>query len=292
MPNFSKETWLTLNRATKRTAWGAQSIVTIDNMPIDVAISNDIDLWNDAISWLNRETINELLRRIPEEVLWDSRFDTGITGNPRPVAPEQADIIQSSPPNNMGFFVSDHVFSLRREAPEITVTPENERRTEEEMVSMRDLSLYYNGTINYADGKLCKIIGHTEKGMICRPVNGGKSFVTKDLKPFNNVVTGFVNTPTGCVSCFRKPTRTAKEGINTESMDIGMGIAPWDNYPEEFMDMINNKYPSKEEAVEIAKRDGINVAISKFKYYDISRNSFVNVLNKYGKQERKRYELD
>ena len=182
--------------------------------------------------------------------------------------------------------------SRRRRTFEYFVPDGAPERAEEEMVNMRDLSLYYNGTINYADGKLCKIIGHTEKGMICRPVNGGKSFVTKDLKPFNNVVTGFVNTPTGCVSCFRKPTRTAKEGINTESMDIEMGIAPWDNYPEEFMEMINNKYPSKEEAVEIAKRDGINVAISKFKYYDILSNKFVNVLNKRGKQERKRYELD
>ena len=258
MTNFSKETWITLSNTTKRTAWNHPSLVTIDNMPIDEAISNDVELLNDAANWLNHNVFRELLRQAP----WDVNLSWG-----------------------------DWIIN-REEAPEITVTPESERRAEEEMVNMRDLSLYYNGTINYADGKLCKIIGYTEKGMICRPVNGGKSFVTKDLKPFNNVVTGFVNTPTGCVSCFRKPTRTAKEGINTESMDIGMGIAPWDNYPEEFMDMINNKYPSKEEAVEIAKRDGINVAISKFKYYDILSNKFVNVLNKRGKQERKRYELD
>ena len=275
MTNFSKETWLTLSNTTKRTAWNHPCLVTIDNMPIDEAISNDVELLNDAANWLNHNVFRELLRQSPEEVLWREEISRS-----RTVAPEQSNIVQPPPP------------SLREETPEITVTPESERRAEEEMVNMRDLSLYYNGTINYADGKLCKIIGHTEKGMICRPVNGGKSFVTKDLKPFNNVVTGFVNTPTGCVSCFRKPTRTAKEGINTESMDIGMGIAPWDNYPEEFMDMINNKYPSKEEAVEIAKRDGINVAISKFKYYDVLSNKFVNVLNKRDKQERKRYELD
>lgn len=263
MTDFSKESWLTLNNSTKRTAWNHASLVTIDNMPIDEAISNDVELFNDAINWLNRDAINELLRKAPEEVFWDSRLEYRAEGS---------------------FWASE---LIRRSG-----APRRERRSEEEMVSMRDLSLYYNGTINYADGKLCKIIGHTEKGMICRPVKGGKSFVTKDLKPFNNVVTGFVNTPTGCVSCFRKPTRTAKEGINTESMVIGIGIAPWDNYPEEFMDMINNKYPSKEEAVEIAKRDGINVAISKFKYYDILSNKFVNVLNKRGKQERKRYELD
>ena len=292
MPNFSKESWLNLAPSAKSIAWNHQSTVTIDNMPLDEALSNDIDLLNDTVNWLSEAAINELLRQAPEEFFWDSRFsitNTIIRRRRRPVAPEQANITRASLPSNMGFFISD---SLGEERQEITVTPENERRTEEEMVSMRDLSLYYNGTINYADGKLCKIIGHTEKGMICRPVNGGKSFVTKDLKPFNNVVTGLVNTPTGCVSCFRKPTRTAKEGINTESMDIGMGIAPWDNYPEEFMDMINDKYPSKEEAIEIAKRDGINVAISKFKYYDFSRNRFINVLNKYGKQERKRYELD
>ena len=291
MPNFSRESWLNLEPSTKRTAWNHQSLVTIDNIPLDEAISNDIVLLNDTVNWLNGDEINELLRQVPEELFWDSRFSITniILRRRRQVAPEQVDLIQPSPPNNMGFFIPDTVVGGMQE---ITVTPESERRTEEEMVSMRDLSLYYNGTINYADGKLCKIIGHTEKGMICRPVNGGKSFVTKDLKPFNNVVTGLVNTPTGCVSCFRKPTRTAKEGINTESMDIGMGIAPWDNYPEEFMDMINDKYPSKEEAVEIAKRDGINVAISKFKYYDILRNKFVNVLDKRGKQERKRYELD
>lgn len=287
MTNFSKETWLTLSNITKRVTWNNPSLVTIDNMPIDEAISNDVELLNDAANWLNHNVFRELLRQAPEEVLWDVNLSWGDwiinreeTSRSRTVAPEQANIVQPPPP------------SLREEAPEIIVTPESERRAEEEMVSMRDLSLYYNGTINYADGKLCKIIGHTEKGMICRPVNGGKSFVTKDLKPFNNVVTGLVNTPTGCVSCFRKPARTAKEGINTESTDIGMGIAPWDNYPEEFMDMINNKYPSKEEAVEIAKRDGINVAISKFKYYDVLSNKFVNVLNKRGKQERKRYELD
>ena len=249
--NISRQQWLTETTEYKIIAWGHESDVTIDGVPLGEAIASDTELLEDACRWMGTSDISMLISR---------RRRT------------------------FEYFVPDNIIGgmITRGAPERA----------DEMVSMNDLKLYYNGTINYADGKLCKIIGHTEKGMICRPVNGGKSFVTKDLKPFNNVVTGLVNTPTGCVSCFRKPTRTAKEGINIESMDIGMGIAPWDNYPEEFMDMINNKYPSKEEAVEIAKRDGINVAISKFKYYDVLSNKFVNVLNKRGKQERKRYELD
>ena len=249
--NISRQQWLTETTEYKIIAWGHESDVTIDGVPLGEAIASDTELLEDACRWMETSDISMLISR---------RRRT------------------------FEYFVPDNIIGgmITRGAPERA----------DEMVSMNDLKLYYNGTINYADGKLCKIIGHTEKGMICRPVNGGKSFVTKDLKPFNNVVTGLVNTPTGCVSCFRKPTRTAKEGINIESMDIGMGIAPWDNYPEEFMDMINNKYPSKEEAVEIAKRDGINVAISKFKYYDVLSNKFVNVLNKRGKQERKRYELD
>lgn len=260
--NIAENRWLLAENPFKRSAWNQRNLVTIDNIPLEEAIYKNTEFMIDAVAWMPPEDYRRL------------------RGMRRTWLNQQA----------YNWLISDE--AIPSGLQEITGTPESERRAEEEMVSMRDLSLYYNGTINYADGKLCKIIGHTEKGMICRPVNGGKSFVTKDLKPFNNVVTGFVNTPTGCVSCFRKPTRTAKEGINTESMDIGMGIAPWDNYPEEFMDMINNKYPSKEEAVEIAKRDGINVAISKFKYYDVLSNKFVNVLNKRGKQERKRYELD
>lgn len=260
--NIAENRWLLAEIPFKSRAWNQRNLVTIDNIPLEEAIYKNTEFMFDAATWMPPEDYHRLL------------------GMMRTWLSQQAD----------NWIISDE--AIPSGLQEIIVTPESERRAEEEMVNMRDLSLYYNGTINYADGKLCKIIGHTEKGMICRPVNGGKSFVTKDLKPFNNMVTGFVNTPTGCVSCFRKPTRTAKEGINTESMDIGMGIAPWDNYPEEFMDMINNKYPSKEEAVEIAKRDGINVAISKFKYYDVLSNKFVNVLNKRGKQERKRYELD
>ena len=260
--NIAENRWLLAENSFKRSAWNQRNLVTIDNIPLEEAIYKNTEFMVDAVAWMPQEDYRRL------------------RGMRRTWLNQQA----------YNWLISDS--DVPSGLQEITVTAESERRAEEEMVNMRDLSLYYNGTINYADGKLCKIIGHTEKGMICRPVNGGKSFVTKDLKPFNNVVTGFVNTPTGCVSCFRKPTRTAKEGINTESMDIGMGIAPWDNYPEEFMDMINNKYPSKEEAVEIAKRDGINVAISKFKYYDVLSNKFVNVLNKRGKQERKRYELD
>lgn len=271
--NISRQQWLTETTEYKIIAWEHENDVTIDGVPLGEAIASDTELLEDACRWMNTRDFSMLsLRR--RRTWLSQQTDNWIISD---------EAIPS------GFLIPDSVTGGMQE---ITVTPESERRAEEEMVNMRDLSLYYNGTINYADGKLCKIIGHTEKGMICRPVNGGKSFVTKDLKPFNNVVTGLVNTPTGCVSCFRKPTRTAKEGINTESMDIGMGIAPWDNYPEEFMDMINNKYPSKEEAVEIAKRDGINVAISKFKYYDVLSNKFVNVLNKRGKQERKRYELD
>ena len=260
--NLGENIWLLAENSLKRGAWNQRNLVTIDNIPLEEAIYRNTGLMADAAAWMPPEDYHRLreMRRT-----W----------------------LNQQPYN---WLISD--VDVPSGLQEITGTPESERRAEEEMVSMRDLSLYYNGTINYADGKLCKIIGHTEKGMICRPVNGGKSFVTKDLKPFNNVVTGLVNTPTGCVSCFRQPTRTAKEGINAESMDIGTGIAPCDNYPEEFMDMINNKYPSKEEAVEIAKRDGINVAISKFKYYDVLSNKFVNVLNKRGKQERKRYELD
>ena len=160
----------------------------------------------------------------------------------------------------------------------------------DEMVSMNDLKLYYYGTVNYADGKICRIIGSNNKGMICSPLEGGKAFITKDLKPINDIVTGFVNTPVGCIKCFRKPTRTAKEGINTESIETGSTI-PWDSYPNEFMDMLNNIYPSEEEAIKIAKEEHINVAVSKFKYYDWITAEFIDILKKSNK-ERVRYELD
>lgn len=158
------------------------------------------------------------------------------------------------------------------------------------MVSINDLKLYYYGTVNYADGKICRIIGANNKGMICSPLEGGKAFITKDLKPINDIVTGFVNTPVGCIKCFRKPTRTAKEGINTESIETGSTI-PWDSYPNEFMDMLNNIYPSEEEAIKIAKEEHINVAVSKFKYYDWITAEFIDILKKSNK-ERVRYELD
>lgn len=158
------------------------------------------------------------------------------------------------------------------------------------MVSMNDLKLYYYGTVNYADGKICRIIGSNNKGMICSPLDGGKAFITTDLKPINDIVTGFVNTPVGCIKCFRKPTRTAKEGINTESIETG-SIIPWDSYPSEFMDMLNNIYPSEEEAIKIAKEEHINVAVSKFKYYDWITAEFIDILKKSNK-ERVRYELD
>ena len=195
--NLGESRWLLAENSFKRSAWNQRRVVSIDNIPLEEAIYKNTEFMVDAVTWMPPEDYRRL------------------RGMRRTWLNQQA----------YNWLISDS--DVPSGLQEITGTPESERRAEEEMVNMRDLSLYYNGTINYADGKLCKIIGHTEKGMICRPVNGGKSFVTKDLKPFNNVVTGFVNTPTGCVSCFRKPTRTAKEGINTESMDIEMGIAPW-----------------------------------------------------------------
>ena len=181
-------------------------------------------------------------------------------------------------------FVLDNIIG---EMQEITIgAPE---RTDE-MVSINDLKLYYYGTVNYADGKICRIIGANNKGMICSPLEVGKAFITTDLKPINDIVTGFVNTPVGCIKCFRKPTRTAKEGINTESIETG-SIIPWDSYPSEFMDMLNNIYPSEEEAIKIAKEEHINVAVSKFKYYDWITAEFIDILKKSNK-ERVRYELD
>ena len=161
-----------------------------------------------------------------------------------------------------------------------------------EEMNNRDLALYYANTVNIAKGKVCKISHSTEGGMICRPINGGKAFVTKEITPLNDVITGLINTPVGVVKCFRKPTRTAKEGINCESIQVEFGVVnPWDDYPVEFLEMLDNKYPSKEEAIQIAKENKITVAISKTVYYHPGLNRFIDAVTNSEVKERKKYAL-
>ena len=150
--NIAENRWLLAENSFKRSAWNQRSLVTINNVPLEDAIYRNAGLMVDAAAWMPPDDYTRLrgMRRI-----WLNQQVDNWT------------ILDSDIPS--GFLIHDSVAGGMQE---ITVTPESERRTEEEMVSMRDLSLYYNGTINYADGKLCKIIGHTEKGMICRPVNG------------------------------------------------------------------------------------------------------------------------
>ena len=258
--NIAENRWLLAENSFKRSAWNQRNLVTIDNIPLEEAIYKNTEFMVDAVAWMPPEDYRRL------------------RGMRRTWLNQQA----------YNWLISDE--AIPSGFQEITVTPESERRAEEEMVNMRDLSLYYNGTVNYADGKICRIIGSNNKGMICSPLEGGKAFITTDLKPINDIVTGFINTPIGCIRCFRKPTRTAKEGINTESIEAG-SIIPWESYPNEFMDMLNNIYPSEEEAIKIAKEEHINVAVSKFKYYDWVTAKFINIL-KNANKERVRYELD
>lgn len=161
-----------------------------------------------------------------------------------------------------------------------------------EEMNNRDLALYYANTVNIAKGKICKITHSVEGGMICRPIDGGKTFVTNEITPLNDVITGLINTPIGIIECFRKPTRTAKEGINCESIQFGIGVGyPWDDYPIEFLEMLNNKYPSKDKAIQIAKENNITVAISKTVYYHPGLNKFIDAVTNSEVKERKKYAL-
>lgn len=124
---------------------------------------------------------------------------------------------------------------------------------------MSDLGLYYSGTVNIAEGEICYIGRETKDGLICRPLKGGKSFVTKNVSPINNKLFGYINTPRGAVLISRRPSRCAKEGLSMDNCD---GADAVNSYPYEVYEMLKGEYPSYDEAKRYAAILHSAVAIS------------------------------
>lgn len=134
---------------------------------------------------------------------------------------------------------------------------------------MSDLTLYYKDTINIVKGEYTYILleqrNYTLVGRSLR-TGGTFKFKAEDIKKLNNVKLGFVNTVLGAFPTTRVPARTAKEGISRDSIVCGgVGLPDWlpTLFPKDFIEMLENKYPTLEEAVSIAENERITVAFCK-----------------------------
>lgn len=134
---------------------------------------------------------------------------------------------------------------------------------------MSDLTLYYQSTINLVKGEYTYIfLELRDNTLVGKSLRTGESFKFKaeDIKKLNNVKLGFINTVLGAFAITRMPTRSSKEGISTDTVRCDMAVSnEWlpMAFPKEFINMLENKYPSIEEATRIAKDEGITVAFCK-----------------------------
>lgn len=134
---------------------------------------------------------------------------------------------------------------------------------------MSDLTLYYQSTINLVKGEYTYIfLELRDNTLVGKSLRTGESFKFKaeDIKKLNNVKLGFINTVLGAFAITRIPTRSSKEGISMDTVRCDRSVSnEWlpMAFPKEFINMLENKYPSLEEALRIAEYEGITVAFCK-----------------------------
>lgn len=136
---------------------------------------------------------------------------------------------------------------------------------------MSDLSLYYNETINKYRNKYVFVMEANRDSLIVRDLlnNDLIKIAADEITPINNQKVGFVNTYFGCVSVERIATRSPKEGLHSKNIQIthtsSIGWFPF-LFPKEFVMMLNNQYPTVENAIRISKERGILVAYSRINF--------------------------
>lgn len=147
---------------------------------------------------------------------------------------------------------------------------------------MSDLTLYYQSTINLVKGEYTYIfLELRDNTLVGKSLRTGESFKFKaeDIKKLNNVKLGFINTVLGAFAVTRIPARSSKEGISMDTVRCDRSVSnEWlpMAFPKEFINMLENKYPSLEEALRIAEYEGITVAFCR-EYYVNSAGGVVDI---------------